>query len=193
MNKIFLPLLLTYSLLSSGCALLPRITFDRPGVVPTSTQKSFKKESCNGNYTVNTEGTIISCSKGYYNNEQNFTQAERKYTISEKVANFIRGLAGWGFWLLALALIFVPGFFGWLVGSLFNGARRALTATVQAIGNFKSKVPTITVNGEEVPDPNYVKAVDALLDELENAHSKDPAILTTISHIRLKLKIEDND
>lgn len=184
-------LILTFGL--TGCSLLPRLTFEKSGVTPQSTVKSTKKESCSGEYKTNDKGDIVSCSKGYNNYENNYTQKERAYTLAERIGNFIRSLAGWGFWLLVLVVILCPGLIGWAIGSVFNVAKAALTGTVKAIGNFKKNTPKIIVNGQEVDDPNYVKAVDALLDELETEHSKDPGILKTISDIRLKLKIEDND
>jgi hypothetical protein len=188
MNKIVLIMAMCLGL--TGCSLLPRITMDKAGVTPTSTEKSQKKEICAGEYKTDSTGKIISCTKGYYNYEQNYAQVERAYTFSEKVANFIRGLAGWSFWLLVLALFLVPGLAGWLIGRVFNVFRDALTGTVRAITSFRSKIPTITVSGiGEIPDPTYVKAVDALLDELEAEHSADPAILKTILDIRTKLKI----
>jgi hypothetical protein len=185
--------LIILSCLLTGCSLLPRLTFDRPGVTPTKTEKSVKNERCAGEFTVDKETGAISCTKGYYFNSNNYKNEERKYTLQERIANFIRGMVGWGFWLLVLALLLVPGLAGWLLGRVFNVFRSALEGTVKAIGNFKSKIPTVQVNGVDVPDPNYVKAVDTLLDELENQHSKDKEVLKTISDIRLKLKIEDND
>lgn len=194
MNKLFsiiLTICLTLGL--SGCSLIPRLTFSKPGVTPVSTNKSNKDVRCQGELKINKDTGEISCTKGYSERENNFKQDERKYTIAERVANFIRGLAGWGFWGLVLVLILCPGLAGWLIGRVFNVFRSGLEGTVRAIGNFKSKIPTITLNGVEVPNPDYVKAVDALLDELETEHVKDPNILKTISDIRLKLKIQDND
>lgn len=181
------------SLFLNGCSLLPRFTFEKPGVTPTQTVKSNKKESCSGEYKVDQNGTIISCSKNYQNSESNYSQKERKFTFQERIANFIRGLAGWSLFLLIGLILLCPGLLGWLVGRVFNVFRTTLTGTVKAIGNFRNSIPTITVNGQEIPDPVYMKAVDALLDELEEQHSKDPNVLKTISDIRLRLKIEDND
>lgn len=181
------------AVLLSGCSLLPRITFDKPGVVPTAVEKSSKVESCSGAYKLDMEGRMISCEKGYKNNQVNYKQIERAQTLQERISNFFRNLVGVWFWVLIALIIFFPGAIGWLIGNFFNGAKKALEGTVKAIGRFKSKVPTIVVNGQEVPDPTYALAVDALLDELEIQHSKDPGILKTICDIRLKLKIEDND
>ena len=42
MNKLILVIL--SSLYLTGCSFLPRITFDKAGVTPQATEKSFKKE-----------------------------------------------------------------------------------------------------------------------------------------------------
>jgi len=178
---------------TSGCSLLPRLTFSSPGNTPQTTVKSQKDERCAGEYKVDTEGNIISCTKGYINKQSNYKQAERAYTFSEKVANFIRGLAGWGFWGLAILLILVPGLAGWLIGRVYNVFKSALTGTVAAITKFRKNIPTVVLDGQTVQDPAYVKAVDDLLDALEVEHKADPAILKTILDIRTQLKITDND
>lgn len=191
MNKFILIPILT--ILLSGCSFLPRVTFDKAGVTPQKTEKSSKREVCVGDYKMDLDGNIISCSKGYSKTENNYKQAERRYTFQERIANMIRGLAGWSFFLIIALLILCPSVAGWLIGRVFNVFRSGLEGTVRAIGRFKANIPTVNINGVELPDPNYVKAVDALLDHLEEEHSKDPNILKTISDIRLKLKIEDND
>lgn len=177
----------------TGCSLLPRITFDRPGTTPQSTEKSSARTQCAGELKTNPTTGEVSCTKGYYSNEQNYKQAERAYTLAERVGNFIRSLAGWGFWGLVLLVILCPGVIGWLIGRVFNIFRSALTGTVKAIGDFKNNIPKVIIDGKETYDPAYLKAVDDLFDELENAHSKDPAILKKIAQIRVELKIADND
>ena len=186
-------ILLSSTLLFSGCSLLPRLTFDKAGVTPTSTEKSSNDMRCKGEITIDKETGNITCSKGFFAKDINFKQVERKYTLAERVANFIRSLAGWGFWALALALIFVPGLAGWLIGRVFNIFHSALSGTVKAISNFKKNAPKVTIDGVEMIDPKYLQAMDALLDELETEHSKDPAILKAITDMRLRHKIEDND
>lgn len=193
MKKYFLGIVFLMIVSCSGCSLLPHLTFDRPGTIPTSTEKGHKNIRCAGEMTQDVKTGAISCSKGFYSDEQNYSQVERTTTLREKIMNFLNGLVGWGFWLLIPALIFVPGLAGWLIGRVFNVFHSALTGTVKAIGNFKANVPTVTIDGKEVADPHYAQVVDALLDELENEHAKDPAILKTISDIRVQLKVADND
>lgn len=124
----------------TGCSLIPRITTDRPGTTPQSVSKSVKKESCAGKFETNDAGEIISCSKGYHNYENNYAKAERAYTLSEKVGNFIRGLASWGLFGLVLVFLLVPGLFGVVIGRVFNSANSALTQTVSAIKKYRQKV-----------------------------------------------------
>jgi len=191
MKKFIIVLILFF--VCSGCSLIPRITFDKPGVTPTQTERSFKKETCKGSFTLNEDGYIRTCSQGYTNHEQNYSQKERAYTLKEKILNFIRNLAGVWFWVLIAVIFLVPGALGWFISGFFNVAKTALTSTIKAISKFKSEIPTVVVNGVEVPDPAYVKAVDALLDDLESAHAQNVEVMKTIAKIRLQLRIEDND
>lgn len=177
----------------TGCSFLPRITFDKPGVTPTSLEKSLKKETCKGSFTLSEDGYILTCSQGYTNYEQNYKQVDRTFTWKEKIANFIRNLAGIWFIVLIAVIFLVPGALGWFISGFFNVAKTALTSTISAISKFKSNIPKVVVNGVEVPDPAYVAAVDALLDDLEVAHAKDVEVMKIIAKIRLQLKIEDKD
>ncbi len=113
----------------TGCSLLLRITFDKAGVTPTSTTKSSNVTKCEGEVKYDAEGNVLSCTKGYYNNEQNFKQDERKYTLQERIANFIRGLAGWGFWIFLALCFLCPSIAGWILSELFGNAKQALTRT----------------------------------------------------------------
>jgi len=194
MRKWFILLsLICMTLMFSGCSLLPRITWDKAGVTPTQTEKSLKQESCAGAYQVSEAGDIVACERGYKNYEQNFKQVEREYTWKEKILNFFRNLIGIWFWVVIAVIFLFPGVIGWLIGGTFNAAKTALTSTVKAISNFKSSIPKVVVNGVEVEDPAYVKAVDNLLDALEVQHSQDVEVMKTIAKIRLQLKIKDED
>lgn len=128
------------SFVVTGCSILPRLTFDKPGMTPTQVDKSYSNESCKGDYKLDQDGNIISCSEGYYHKTQNYNQKERAYTFSEKVGNFIRGLAGWGFWAVVLLTFLCPSLVGLIVGRVFNSANGALTQTVSAIKKYRQKV-----------------------------------------------------
>lgn len=141
MRHFIMILLLCFSL--TGCSLLPKITFDKPGVTPTSTEKSNKNVRCAGELKLAEDGTVLYCSKGYYNNEQNYKQAERKFTLQERIANFIRNLTGWGFWILVLLCVFTP-FGGAIVGGILNNiygiGARGMKMLVTGIQNGKKYV-----------------------------------------------------
>ncbi len=150
-------LLTTIAILVSGCSLLPRLTFDRPNSVP---QKTVKSERHFYHKTKDGEVTRL--------DEQNYSQEERKLTLQERLANFIANLKGWGFIILILVVIFCPGLIGWLIGTLFNGFRRALESTVLAIQKAKN-------NGGD-----YLK-------HLNEEHNKDPQVKHLINNLRAKI------
>ena len=189
MRNLILVVLL--AVLSSGCSLLPRITFDRPGVTPTQTEKSSKNETCAGEYKVDPEGRMIECSKGYRNIEQNYKQADRKYTWGEKIGNFFRGLTGWGLPLVVLACVFIPGFGGALIGFVLNNvfgiASRGFKGLIAGIQKGKDYVRS---NGDKyTPEQReiYVQGMKDLLDKIDE-EIDDPAIDKEIAKIRTDLK-----
>jgi len=186
MFKFILPIILAVML--SGCSLLPRITFDKPGVTPTQTQKSSKKETCSGEYKVDPHGVMIYCSKGYQNSESNYSQKERVFTLQERIANFVRGLTGWGFWIFIALLLFCPGAIGgilsFLIDRLFGAGKvlvNGLTETIGGLARAKQKV-------KDSGDPNLQKAMDIILDELSQAHSKDKKVQDLINKMRSDVK-----
>ena len=180
------------SLFLTGCGFLPRLQFGTPGTTPQSREQANRKEVCDGTLQKNPTTGLISCTKGYYLTENSSSVKERVLTWKEKIINFLNGLAGWSFILLIAICFLFPGIIGWVIGRVFNVFKSALTGTVRAINNVKRKIPTVTLDGKEVPDPTYTKAVNALLDELEKEHTADVGILKTIAQIRLQLKIEAN-
>jgi hypothetical protein len=121
----------------SSCSFIPRLTFGTPGTAPQATDKSKAKESCKGRIVFNEDGTIKECSKGYVSYAENFSKKERKLTIQERVANFIRNLAGLGFWGLILIIILVPSSAGWILSRLLNATNKAFLQTVNAIKKFR--------------------------------------------------------
>jgi len=122
-----------------GCSLIPRLTFNTPNTVPQNTQKSNLKESCEGEFKVDTEGNIISCSKGYHKQTNNYSQKERSYTFQERIANIIRSLSGWFFWILVGLIILCPSLLGFVISRIFDSTRVAFTQTVSAIKTFRQK------------------------------------------------------
>lgn len=154
MKRIILLLVLCFGL--TGCSLLPRITYDKSGVTPTSTNKSKKVESCEGAYKVDDNGRIISCSKGYKNYEDSYSQKERVLTLQEKLANFIRSLAGWGFWGVILLVILCPSLIGLIAGRLIEG--------VYGIGAKAFKQVSVAIQKVKSDSPNLVDALEKSTD-----------------------------
>lgn len=174
----------------TGCSFLPRITFDRPGVTPTQTEKSSKREICAGDYKVDSTGTIVSCTKGYYLNQQNYKQADRTYTWKEKIANFIRNLTGWGFPLMILACVFIPGFGGALIGFIFNNifgvASKGFKALVTGIQNGKQYVRSNGVKYNETERIIYLQGADDMLSKITEAVT-DQKVKDKIALLRAKM------
>lgn len=178
------------SLFLTGCNFLPRISFDRPGNTPTSTEKSTLKESCKGEYKVDVEGNMTYCSKGYTHNAQNYKQADRKYTLGEKIGNFFRNLTGWGLPLVILACVFVPGFGGALLGFIFNNlfgvASRGFKALVTGIQKGKQYVRENGVKYSEAERVIYNKGADDMLAKISESIT-DPQIKKEIAVLRSQL------
>ena len=173
----------------TGCSLLPRITFDRPGVTPQTTEKTRNIQKCAGTLTITADGQV-SCSKGYTNDEQSYKQKERRFTIQERIANFIRNLTGIWFIVFVALLIFCPGAIGWVLSTLFGAARRlrdALTSTIRGIQTAKKN----GVNLSPEDKAKYDVAMASVMQELEKAHSDDPEVVKLIDKFRTDLKIKE--
>jgi len=153
----------------SGCSLIPRITMDKAGVTPVSTVKSQKKEVCTGEYKVDQNGTIISCSKGYSNYENNYSQKERVLTLQEKIVNFFRGLVGWGFWAVVALVFLCPSLVGLVVGRLFEGVygigAKAFRQVTVAVQKVKDTTPTLITALEASTDEDVKKFIAAFKDK----------------------------
>lgn len=160
-----------------GCSFLPKLSFNHSNNLPQSTEKSQKNVRCEGELKIQ-DGTI-SCTKGFYSNENLFNQVERKTTLKEKILNFFSGLVGWGFWIAILLLILCPGILGWLIGRVFNIFKSGLSSTVSAISSFKDKAKVSN-------DPSYKKAADDLIAELSSAH-QEAGVEKLINTVRTKI------
>jgi len=167
MKRIILLLVLCFGL--TGCSLLPRITYDKSGVTPTSTNKSKKVESCEGAYKVDDNGRIISCSKGYKNYEDSYSQKERVLTLQEKIINFFRGLVGWSFWGIVLLIILCPSLLGLIVGRLFEGVygigTKAFRQVSAAIQKVKDQTPSLVTALEASTDEDVRKFIKEFKDK----------------------------
>ena len=131
-------IVLTFML--TGCSLIPRLTFDSKGTTPQQTEKSLRKIRCKGDIILNEDGTVKKCTKGYSEYESNYEKKERKFTIAERVGNFIRALSGFGFWGLVIIAILFPGLLGGVITFLFSASRRVARETIKAIKKFRREV-----------------------------------------------------
>ncbi len=166
-KKIIMLVCMIFTL--SGCSLLPRITMDSPNTLPQSVRKAQGKDKCSGKILFYEDGSVKSCSKGYYSSEKSYNKQERKMTFTERVKNIINSFVGWGFWGLLLLFILCPSLIGLVLGRLIEGTvgvtGAALKSTVKAISHAKK-------NGQ-----NYT-------EELAKEHSKSKAVQKKINELR---------
>jgi len=152
MKKLISIIILSFIL--TGCSLLPRLTFSTPGSTPQETKKSLRKVKCSGTIILNENGTIKECTKGFYEYTKGYSEKERKFTIMERVGNFIRTLSGFGFWGLIIIVILCPGLLGGIITFLCSASRRVAKETISAIKKFRKEVaPEVKENLD-----NYLRA-----------------------------------
>lgn len=186
-NLIVLMLL---SFLCSGCSLLPRMTFSSPGVTPTNTEKGYNYVKCAKDLQLDEAGQVVSCAKGYVNKAQNYKQAERKFTLQERIGNFIRNLTGWGFWVLILLCVFTP-FGGAIVGGILNNlygiGSRGMKMLVKGIQDGKKYVRE---NGSKYSDSERVIYQQGATDMLQRISESltDDKVRRQINLLRAYIK-----
>lgn len=150
----------------SSCSMIPRFTFNRPGVTP---QKEEYTKTCHTKRNGLNFFGIIQLGKLVTVCTQEKNKEERVFTWQERVANIVRNASGILFWGGLALLIFCPSVIGLILGRVFNGSRRALESTVAAISRAKKNGGNFMV-------------------ELEKEHSKDPSVKKLINEIRAKVK-----
>ena len=157
------------SVLCCGCSLIPRITFDSKGTTPQQTEKSLKKIKCKGDILLNEDGTIQSCTRGFISYESNYEKKERKFTIAEKLGNFIRKLTGYGFWIFVALLILCPSALGFIGGRVIEGifgiGKKALDSTVRAVQKARKNGTDLNEALASEQDSDVKKYIAKLKDE----------------------------
>jgi hypothetical protein len=148
MQKLIIVFLVCFIL--SSCSLVKTIVApfkSTQTTLPQQTEQSKKKEMCKGKYTLNSDGTIISCEKGYYNYEMIYNQKERKLTLKEKIVQYFDKLIGWSFWIVILLVIFCPSVLGFIFGRIIEGiygiGNKALKQITKAVQSVKDTTPTL--------------------------------------------------
>jgi len=156
-------LIIIATMFFSGCSLLPKVNFNTPNTVPQAMRKSKLKEVCKGEATFNTQGDIISCTKGYVNYAENYTMQERRMTIIEKIKSFINNLMGFGFWGLVLLIIFVPGLLGVVLGRIVEGTiglgAKCLKAVVKGVQRARKQGKPLDEALDSELDEKYKKYI----------------------------------
>jgi len=143
--------------LVSGCSLIPRLTFDRPGTVPQKTVKSEKDY-----FHKSKDGEVTKT------REVNYVQQERKLTFREQITNFFANLKGLLFWIVIGLVFLCPSALSWILSSVFSVTRQAIESIVTAIQTAKNT------------DGNYQKAID-------NECAKNPRVKALIDKINKKI------
>lgn len=158
MKKILIVLVLSFLL--SGCSFLKIATSPFKNTVsntPQQTEKSKLKATCSGQSTFTDDGRMLSCSKGYMNYAENYSEKERPLTFKEKVLQFINKLWGYGLWAIIISVILTFMGLGWLVSGFwsatFSVGSKAWKQVVSAIQKVKNN------------NPDLIQALEASTDE----------------------------
>ncbi len=159
MRKLIILIVMCFML--SGCSLIPRLTFDSKGTTPQAIEKSTAKDICKGEAKFNEMGEMVYCSKGYSAYAKNYEKKERKFTIAERVGNFIRKLTGLGFWGLVIIAVLFPGLLGGILTFLMSASRRMARETIRAIKRFRRESA-----------PEVKEALDNYLRESQSKETK---------------------
>ena len=156
---------------SSAFSLFPKFG-KSANVVPMSESKSERTIRCKGEVEVNDKGQVISCTEGFYMEEESENTEERKMTLKEKFLGWLGNFKGMLFWAVVGSIAASAMGFGGIVSALwtnvFGTAKKALSTTVRAIARAKR-------NGGE------------FMKELDRAHSADPAVQKIINELRAKV------
>jgi len=167
--KKYIILFLTIFILSGCGGIIPKVNFNTSNTVPQQTEKSKKIMKCKGEIVLDDYGRVLSCTDGFYSNENLYNKQERKMTITERVKSFVNNLMGWGFWGLLLLLFLCPSVIGLVAGRLIEGTvgitGKALKSTVTAIKKAKR-------NGGH------------FMEELDREHNKDKKVQRKINELR---------
>lgn len=112
----------------SGCSLLKIASSpfkNTVSKVPEKIEKSKLKDKCNGNATFYQDGSIKSCTKGYYKYEETFNKVERKLKWREKISQFFLNAKGYLLWGAGISIALVLSGFGWVFGAIWSAIRGA--------------------------------------------------------------------
>ncbi len=156
MKKIILLICAVFIL--SGCSLIPRLTFDTKNTVPQQIEKSSEKFKCSGKIEYYPDGTVKSCTKGYYSSQNIYNKQERKMTFTERIKSMINRLVGFGFWGVVLLFFLCPSLIGLILGRLIEAttgvAKSTLTAVSRAVQGARKNGKDLNIALESELDKN---------------------------------------
>jgi hypothetical protein len=171
MQKLIIVFLVCFIL--QGCSLVKWAATPFKNSVSNVPQSKIEGKSivkCIGNLSISKEG-VITCTKGYYSNEQTSNIQERRITIIERIKEFINNLMGWGFWLFVILLFLCPSLIGLIVGRLFEGVygigAKAFKQVSVAIQKVKDTTPSLIDALEKSTDTD----VRAWIDEFKKKNN----------------------
>lgn len=137
-KKLFILCVLCFSL--TGCSVLKSIVAPLTPVkntLPQSIEKSKAKFKCAGKIEYYEDGTVKSCSKGYYAYDESYNKKERKLTWKERIAQFITRSSGYVLIGILLLAFLCPSLLGLIAGRLleasFGIAKATLNSVVKAV------------------------------------------------------------
>jgi len=125
-------------------------------VVPVEKSKSERSIRCKGKAEVNDKGQVISCSEGFYLDEESENSKERKMNAKERVLAWFGNFKGLFFWLVLGSIGASLLGFGGLVASfwsnLFGSGIKMAKATFKGIQNFKRNGKKLKKKDQEIYD-----------------------------------------
>jgi hypothetical protein len=165
-KKLFI--LFTLCFMLSGCSILKSVVAPLTPVkntIPQSTDKSKSKYTCAGVIDYYEDGTVKSCSKGFYAYQENYTKQERKLNLKERVAQFITRSSGYLLIGIILLVIFVPGALGFILGRVLEAIYGIAKVTLNKV------TKAVQRSRKEGKDLN--EALSAELDEKQKLYIQE--------------------
>ena len=164
-------LLLCVVLMISGCSLLKIASSpfkNTVSKVPEKIQKLKGKDKCGGKIEFYPNGSIKSCTKGYYKSEETYNKEERKLKWREKISQFILNAQGYLLWAVIIMVALSLSGFGWVIGAIFSvvrGTGRVARDLVRGISKGKKYIRR---NGDKYTNGERKAYKQALADMMDN-------------------------
>ena len=145
--------------------------------VPEKIEKSKLKDKCSGKIEFYQDGSVKSCTKGYYKFEETFNKEERKLKWREKISQFILNVQGYVLWGIIIMIALAFSGFGWVIGAIFSivrGTGRVARDLVHGISKAKKYIRS---NGDKYTNGErkaYQQALSDMMKEIsQSANTKE--------------------